>query len=1099
MRRLLNTVLIIAGLFCLQQQTIAQQAAGEMVVGTVFSKADGELIGASITEIDATNRVISGTVTDINGKFSLKIKNPKNKLKFSYLGYEEKSVAIGDKRNFSIELEENIKEIAEVVITAKRHVNTGTMNIPEREVSMAMQTLKANFEELSVSSIDEALQGQIAGLDIISNSGDIGSGSTMRFRGTSSINANVTPLIVVNDIIYDAGNTDNFDFVNANQENFADLLSINVDDIESITVLKDGASTAIYGSKGANGVISIRTRRGQRGKPRLQYTYRLSGETQPEGYKMLNGDEYTMFLKEAYFNPTQSGSDANIKEINYLQNDAEFADWRMFDNNTDWVKAVKTTGITHDHYLTLSGGGDKARFYLSAGYFKKTGSIIGQDLDRYTSRIDLDYNVSDRIRFRSDMAFTYSDQDKNYANLLGIAYKKMPNLGIYREDVNGNSTGEYYTTPSTMSSALSDQRDMRNPVAVANLAKNNVKSFQLKPNFRLSYDILPYEERQMLRLEAIVSFDISSNSSYAFLPRELTDVAWSDGSVNQSSYGNADKFATTAQASLTWQPKFKNEDHSLSMYAMGKMYSVTNASQEEKSYGLPDGITSPTTGSYVSGMGSGTGYGRDLTMVGAMHYSYKSKYNLDLTLNREGSSKFGPKRKFGNFGGVSFRYNIIDEAFMESTHNWLSMLALRVSGGINGNEPKEEFLHFSRYETWSSYLGTGGLRPVSVRLNDLRWEKITDINVGTDLGFFDDAFTASFNYYDKRTKDLLQADVIIPASSGFPVFEWQNVGSVRNQGWELYFNLNKFIKAGKFYADMNMNFSNNKNTVEELSDIVLAKYNGDYNFGNGEYMSRLQLGNSIGSIYGFRYKGVYQYSIDNPALVESDYTLGSAPIMQNAGGNLVFDSEGKPVPMYFAYGTSNQMAFNGGDVIYEDINHDGNINELDIVYLGNSNPKFNGGMGLKLGYDRLSINITSVFRYGNKIVNTGRMDAENMYTNNNQVQSVKWRWRKEGDLTEVPRALRGTGRNFLGSDRYVEDGSFWRIRQVSLNYSIPPKFLQRFKIVSASAFLTIYNVYCFTNYSGVDPEVGYGSWGISNDKNQTPRPKQFTAGLTLKF
>jgi TonB-linked SusC/RagA family outer membrane protein len=1095
------TILLI-GLLCCLRPANAQQSSGDIIVGKVFAKAEGALIGVSVKEVDATNRVISGTVTDVNGDFSMRIKSAKNKLEVSYLGFKTQSFPIGSRKNFSIEMKDDEQMLGEVVVTAKKRVNTGTMNIPEREASMAMQTIKADFSELSVASIDEALQGQIAGLDIIANSGDVGAGSAMRFRGTSSINANVTPLIVVNDLIYDTEDADNFDFVNANNENFANLLSINVDDIESISVMKDGAATARWGSRGANGVIAIRTKKGMKGKPRLQYTYRLSEKRQPEGMKMLNGDEYTMFMKEAYFNPLQSDAASDIKEINYIRNDAEFPDWRMYDNNTDWVDAVKTTGVTNDHYITLSGGGERATFYLSGGYFNEKGSIIGQNLNRYSSRMDLNYYVSDRILFSSEMAFTYTNQDKNVDKLLEIAYKKMPNLAVYREDANGNPTGEYYALPQNMSGKLDDQKGLRNPVASACLAKNNVKNYRLKPVFRLRYDLIPSEEKQLLQLRALVEFDVNNSSSYAFIPKELSTAVWTDGSLNKTDYGNDKSHGTLGRVELEWMPKL-NDDHSLLLYGSAEMSGGSKSWQSEASYGLPEGISSPTTGSYVSGMGSGNSYWRGMNFLFSSHYSFRSKYNLDFVVRHEGSSKFGPDRKFGTFGGLSLRWNIIDETFMKPAQQWLSMLALRLSTGITGNPPKEEYLHFSRYESWSSYLNNAAVRPVSIRLNDLRWEKVQDKNIGFNLGFFEDLFTADFNYYDKKTFDLLQKDVAIPHSSGFTVYEWQNVGTVRNQGWELYLNLNRFVKMGKFHADFNLNFANNRNTVLELSDIILSRYNGDYNFGNGEYMSRLQLGNSLGSIYGFRYKGVYQYSIDNP-----DWTKGSAPVARNAQGEIIYDSKGNPVPMYFAYGTTNQLAFQGGDAIYEDINHDGNINELDIVYLGNSNPKFNGGMGLKLTYDRFSMNIYSVFRYGNKIVNTARMNAESMINNNNQSRAVNWRWRKEGDLRDIPRAWNEkaignasvpVARNFLGSDRYVEDGSYWRINQLTFNYAIPNKWLSKMSVASASAFLTVYNLYCFTNYSGVDPEVGYGSWGVSTDSNQTPRAKSFTAGISVRF
>jgi len=1093
-------IILIIALLGYSQQATAQQAPGDVIIGNVSAKSDGALIGVNIREVDATNRIVSVTITDINGNFSLKVKNAQNKLQVSYVGYKPVTLAIGTRKKFSIEMTD-ATQIEIVEVKAKKMANTGSISIPDRENPQAIQTIKPDFDKASHASLDEALQGQIAGLDIIANSGDVGAGSAMRLRGTASINANVTPLIVVNDVIFDAPNSDTFDFVNANNENFANLLSINVDDIESISVMKDGASSAQWGSRGANGVISIRTKKGVRGKPRLTYTYRLSGKRQPEGMRMLNGDEYTMFLKEAYFNPKQSNNASNFREINYIQNDAVFPDWRMYDNNTDWLSAIKTTGITNDHYLTLRGGGEKASFYLSGGYYSEKGTIIGQQTDRYTTRMDLNYNVSDRILFQSEMSFSYSNENKNYEGLLDIAYKKMPNLGIYREDVFGNPTDQYYSVPQDMSSALKDQLDLRNPVAEAYLAINNVKSYRLIPTFRLQYDIIPRDEHQMLQVKALVNFDISNNSSFSFLPKELSTALWTNDKLNKSDYGNSKGFSTTARLEIQWMPNFHNDDHTLTTFASAQLNSSSSASQKESSYGLPFGLLSPTTGSYVSDMGSSTNHGKGMSFTTVSHYSYKSKYNFGLTIRPEASTKFGPKRRFGVFGGLSARWNIVDESFMKPTEKWLSMLAVRFSTGITGNQPKDEYLHFSKYESWSSYVGDAAIRPVSVRLNDLRWEKVQDQNAGFDLGFLDDAYEVHFNYYYKKTIDLLNKDVSISATSGFTSFSWQNVGTVSNQGWELYLNANKFIKAGKFSIDCNLNFSNNKNTVLELNDIILSKYNGNYDFKNGSYMSRLQLENSLGSIYGFRSKGVYQYSADNPKLIESGYTLGTAPIARNEKDQIIYDSEGKPVPMYFAYGTSNQLAFKGGDAIYEDINHDGNINELDIVYLGNSNPKFNGGFGLKFNYDRLSLNIYSVFRYGNKIVNKARMDAESMTSNLNQSRAVNWRWRKEGDFTSIPRALNGaeTGKNFLGSDRYVEDGSFWRVNQLSLNYSLPSKLLSRFSIGSASVFMTMYNLFVLTKYSGIDPEVGYSSWGVSTDGNKTPRPKSFTAGLSVQF
>ncbi|MDR2627824.1 MAG: TonB-dependent receptor plug domain-containing protein, partial [Dysgonamonadaceae bacterium] len=423
-------------------------AQSELLInGNIYSEFDGGLIGVQLLEIDKTDRAVSSAVTDFNGNFSMQIKNPANRLRIGYVGFKTLTLPIGNRRRFDIQMEESTA-LTEVVVSAKAVHNDGTFAIPQREISGAIQRINATaFEGLSVTSIEDALQGRIAGLDIVMGSGNLGSGSVLRIRGTSSINSNANPLIVVNDVPYET-NVNSFDYAGANQEQFANLLNINPDDIEEITVLKDGASAAIWGSKGANGVIMIRTKRGAKGPTRLQYIYRFSGSRQPEGLHMLNGDDYTMMMKQAYFNPRQDEEAANIFEFNY---DPTFPEYENFNNNTDWVKELTQYGYSHDHNLTVSGGGDKANFRFSLGYLGQAGTVLKQELDRITSRMNLDYKVSDRIRFSSDFALTYTDNKKNLSqkhdnngefsdNLLGMAYKKMPNVSIYQQDDNGNDT-----------------------------------------------------------------------------------------------------------------------------------------------------------------------------------------------------------------------------------------------------------------------------------------------------------------------------------------------------------------------------------------------------------------------------------------------------------------------------------------------------------------------------------------------------------------------------------------------------------------------------------------------------------------------------------
>lgn len=1063
-----------------------------VVRGTITSATDGEtLVGATVIEADDKKRIISATITDINGQYVLKIKNPENNIAFSFVGFKTQGRKIGTQTVINVSLEEDLQVIEDVVITAEKKVSDGSFEIPQRELSTAVQTLSTKeFEGVQVTSIDEAMQGRIAGLDIVANSGDLGSGATMRIRGTSSINANTQPLIVVNGIPYEINIDPSFDFAAANEEQYANMLSINPDDIEEITVLKDAASTAVWGSKGANGVLVIKTKKGAKGPTRVQYSYRFTAAKQPKGLDMLNGDDYTMMMKQAYFNPQQNESAANVREFLY---DPTFSEYENFNNNTDWVDAVSQLGFKHDNYINVSGGGEKARYRVSSGFLTQTGTVIGQKMNRITSTAYLDYSVSERIRFISELTFFYTDNQRNYDNILGIAYRKMPNVSIYQQNLDGTNTDVFYNI-SRSSSLHPDQRDLWNPVALANLATNNAKNYRIRPIFRLQYDLLN-PEIQTLRYNLDVSFDVNNDKVDRYLPAEVSNAPWNADAINASDTYDSESTTVLADNKFTWQPKIYNPDHSLLVQASFQFITGNSSSQGMGVSNLPSGdIVDASAYGYSTGISSSRFAYRSNALTFRAHYVFKDRYILGATFRRDGSTKFGEKYKYGNFPGISAKWIISDEPFMQSTKKWLSMLAVRPSWGITGNQPDAEYLHFSRYSPYGSYMDIPATRPTTLQLSDLRWEKSTSFNYGLDLAFFNNKLNFDLNFYNKRTEDLLFKDLKVPSSSGFGGVPWQNVGVMDNNGWELnFFTQGGVIKAKDFTVDFNFNLSNYVNTIVELRDDILANYNADYDYTNGTYLSRLQENNSYGSIYGFRYKGVYQYN---------DYIEGvqeNAPVARDENGVVFTNEEGNPLPMYFAYGKSNEYQFRGGDAIYEDINSDGNIDELDIVYLGNSNPKLNGGFGSTIRYKNLSVTAFFNFRYGNKIVNMARMNAENMYYLNNQSVSVNWRWRKDGDVTEMPRALYNYGYNWLGSDRYVEDGSFMRMKYLTFNYSVPKAKLQKYKLQQLSLYLTINNLFVLTKYTGVDPEVGYGSFGVSVDNSPTPRSKDATLGVSVTF
>ncbi len=1112
----------------------AIMAQGQRISGTITDDFGG-VMGASVVEVDVNNRNVSATVTDINGNFSMSIKNPKNKLRITYVGAKPVVLPIGSRTNFSTKLGSSSTAIKEVKVTSKRRSNSGGLSIPKREISVAQQTMDmSEVEGLAFTSADEALQGQIAGLDIVAGSGNLGAGTQMRLRGVTSINGNKNPLIVVDDQIFDAPD---FDAENATDEDYASLLSVNVDDIANITVLKDAASTAIWGSKGANGVIEIKTKRGARGKTKVTYKYMFTGSWQPKGYNLLNGDEYTMMMKEELYNPTQDpNATVNINELNYVKDWADFENWN---NNTDWVDAVTQFGQSHDHSFTISGGGEKANFRISAGYLHQKGTIIKQSLNRFTTRMALDYFVSDRIKFITTFAFTYTNNNKNYSDLLGAAQKLAPNMSIYRQDRNGNDTGEFFimnTSKATInpsSSELDKVRELGNPVAVANLAWAKENTYRINPDFRLQYDLLGIdEEKSRLTYTGGVYFDIYTKSAPSYSPGEL--IADLTDNYNRAYNEESNSMTLTVTNDLVYKPHFKNKDWFSNIRARYQMSIGNSSKQFETDRLVPTGIEIPTLGAYMLDgtkyTYSSTGRSRSQNWSVNGHISYKSRYSLYASIRADGDSRFGPAHKWAYFPSISGRWNISDEPFMKWSRKVVSMLAFRPSWGMVGNPPSSESLFYEMYSSNGNYgRATSGGKVMSamtlgkLKLDDLKWETTTAYNIGFNLGLFDDKIEAEFEYYYKKTTDLLMKDVRIPSTSGYSSLAWSNVGAMTNEGWELNLSLNNIVKAGKFSLSANFNIAQNYNEVSEMDDRVLESINTSWEAKNGTYLNRVQVGNPLGSIYGYRYKGVYKWSYEgavnefkkaqNEAALNGQ-TLNAeswfnnwmrqnntAPFALDKNGNVLMDdAKGTPKPMVFDSSNRN-YEFRGGDAIYEDVNNDGEINQLDVVYLGNSMPKVNGGLGLTFKYGPWTLKTNFNYRFGFKVVNMARMELEKMSTTYNQCATVNHRWRKDGDETPIPRAMYGdnVAFNWLGSDRYVEDGSFVRLQYVQLSYNVPKNFIKKLGLTDLKVYVSANNLYCWTKYSGTDPEHSSSSYSFASDTAKTPRSKSFTASLSLAF
>ncbi len=1134
----------------------ALMAQGTVISGTV-EDAMGPVMMANVVERDGNNRIVSATQTDMMGNFSMEIKNPKNKLVISYVGSKTKILPIGDTTTFTIKLEDEKTTLNEVTVRGRR-TNSGGLNIDKKEISVSQQTFNLqDVEGMAFTSADEALQGEIAGLDIVSNSGNLGAGTSMRLRGVSTLSGSAEPLIVVDDKIFEYDSAD-FDPENMeDMEQFSSLLAVSVDDIASITVLKDAAATAIWGSQGANGVIQITTKRGKRGKPKVSLGYKFTGTWMPSGYNLLNGDNYTMMLKEEFYNPTQS-SDAtsSINEINYVPAES-WAEANNWNKNTDWVDAITQFGEQHEANVNISGGGQKASFRISAGYNHQVGTVIKQKLDRLTTRLVLDYNVSDRIRFSTNFALTYTDNLKNYtygssknnksnSALLAMALAMAPNASIYRYDRYNNNTGEFFLMNPVVSGKtpddgnytsvqLQDVVNIGNPVAYANRSWQKEQTYSIVPDFNIKYELLGTGNGQhRLTFNGRVYFDIYAYSRPTFIPGSLSNGSYLDGDYNFITNTESNQFKMGSRMELIFTPAFKNEDFYLTMMGRYEAGTQKNTYQYIGQNSIPNDVESSTVDAHLISMSNQPSTTKSAwhNWVYNAHFSYKSRYSVGFSLRGDGNSKFGPKNPWFYSPSVSVRYNVSDEPFFKPLRKVVSMLGIRGSWGITGSSSADVENYFNQYTSRAGRYGTAYYTTMSgMKLDDLRPQKKEGLNLGFNLGFLDDTYEIDLNLYKDRTRDLIMKGIPIPTSATWntsTTLSYGNVGEMENKGWELSVTGNKFIKINKFSVSANFNLAQNINKLLAMDQRVLDNMNptpSASNRGAATILSRVVVGDPLCSIYGYNCLGVYQYSYDYlqnyntkqlqlqtqaaargeaydwnyEAWINQQLAEGKTfPVATDENGHVIMKNTGEPKELKYYYGVTD-YEFKGGDAIYEDVNHDGNINELDLKYLGNSLPKMQGGFSLTLQYGQWKMVARFNYRWGNKIINTARMGLESMYGTQNQCTSVTYRWRKDGDVTQIPRALYGTGYNYQVSSRFVEDGSFLRFNNLQISYSVPKKNLKKYGLSSLSAYVTMNNLFCWTHYTGIDPEISAGTYSPASDGATTPRSKSITASLNFGF
>ena len=1051
-----------------------------IIKGHVIDKQTKEGLGfVNIIEIDKNGRNLSGTLSDANGNYILKVKDDQNPITVSYVGYKKQSFMVNSRSIIDIQLESVSQNIDEIKVEGHRVANDGYTQIRDR--ATAVQTLE--FKEMKAemtTTVEEMLQGRLGNVDITAMSGDPGAGVNIKIRGTSSINARNKPLIVINGIPYEANIDDDFDFASADVEKFGSLIDVSPEDIESIEVLKDAASTAIWGSKASSGVLMIKTKRGVKSKPIFEYTFKETVGKEPKPIPMLDGAGYARLITEEHYNYTRN--EYSNEEIAF---DPTWENYHNFSQNTDWIKEITRIGKTTQHDFSVRGGGEKTKYNMSVGYSNEVGTTIGNELNKLNLRSSLDYALSSNLQFKTDVMYTRYDQDNNYNEITfppmpdvrSMAYTQMPNMSVYERDSNNVTHGVYFTPDQTIQGTAGLRN--YNPVAMANLGVNHTQKDNARALFTIRYDITPE-----VIFNSTVTLDIFDQMNEKFLPWKAIGGNYEGSLCNKSNNDFTKKTSIYTFNQLIYNPKIKNKDHDLTCMGQfdtesteGRHYSITTNQANSPINQQPVGdkhILDCTNDYYQY---------RSMGVFLTSTYKYKDRYIITAGTKLEGNSKYSKESRWGFFPSVALAWRISKENFLKDVE-FINDLKIRGSWGITGNSPDQNYLYYNTYSAGSSYsyLDIQGIKPNGIELTSLRWETVSQYNLGFDFNGISDRLNVDFDFYKKTTSNLYLKDSDIPSANGFSSVSINN-GEMENRGLEFSAEY-KVIDTKDLKFSVNMNISRNMNVVLRLPENYSLEY-GDM-LANGNYKISIEPGKPLGGFFGYKYKGVYKSTDD--------------AVVKDKNGNVIY-ALGTTTPMRMIMGGSSGYEFQGGDAKYFDKNYDGKISELDLEYLGDLNPRLMGGFGFRVEYKHFVLNTFFYTKVGQKIINQTRMDTEKMYGYENQSKATNWRWRREGDETDMPRALYGQGYNWLGSDRFVEDGSYLRLKTLSVSYLFDEKFCQKLKVRDLKLFATAYDLFTLTKYSGQDPDVGspVNPKLLPKDSSRTPPSRRIMIGVNVNF
>ena len=1053
--------------------SISMVAQKVPVSGTV-SDQTGPVIGASVIEKGTTN----GTMTDNDGHFTLTVSKGAV-IEISSIGYKTQEITVGAQTNFTVTLSEDNEFLDEVVV-----VGYGSMkksDLAGASVSMKESDLKGSI----ISSLDQSLQGRAAGVTAVTTSGAPGSSSSIRVRGQATINANAEPLYVIDGVIVQGGGNTGADFGlgdalgNGKVSTISPLSTINPADIVSMEILKDASATAIYGAQGANGVVLITTKHGKSGEAKFSYDGMVAMSRQAVRLNMMNLREYAQYYNEM------------IEEGDIYETNPYYATPSLLGKGTNWQDEIFRTAWQHQHQLSAQGGSDKVQYYVSGSYMDQQGTIIGSNFNRFSVRTNLDAQLKKWLKLGVNATYAITNDNLKLADsnqgLIYYSLTTIPDIPVY--DVNGNYSStirEGYTSP--------------NPVALAMMDEILLKRKKLSGN--IYAELTPIKH---ITWRTELGFDMGESDANRYKP--MVDLGGWVRSQNSISYQKNSNYFWQLKNYLTYANQWGK--HSVTAMVGQECWESKWNYLSGSNTDLPsDEVHNVALATGTPSISSGFGSSSMASFFTRETYNYGDRYLGTYTYRYDGSSNFGPKNRWAGFHSVALAWRFSNEKFFEPVKKVIDNGKLRLGWGQTGNSSIGSYAWGAAITRMPSALGMG-FRPSNIPNTSIRWESQEQYNVGLDLGFFNGRLNLTVDAYYKKSDDMLMS-MQLPSymgTQGNGSSKLQapkgNYGSIENKGLEITLDAHP-VQLKNFSWDSNFQISFNKNKLLSLSDTENATLVGYGQWGDVVCVS--EIGKPLYNFYGYKVEGVYK-DLDD---------------IQNSAKPAKYPSDG-----VFSRGNTVWV----GDIKYKDVDENGIIDERDRTDIGSPLPKFTFGWTNTFRYKNLDLSIFLNGSYGNKVMNYNSLTLTHMNSTwTNQLQSVvskrarlepidptivyadgsKWfdhidNVRVKNPGTKIPHtSINDPNDNDRISDRYVEDGSFLRIKNITLGYTFPKALLNKAKIENLRVYVNIQNLYTFTKYTGYDPEVGASTQDSSGltyglDNGRYPSPAMYSFGLNITF